>query len=215
MTSEEFEVGTWIERLARALRGLSEAQGPFLEDYWRHNPRERVVVNGRDETPFPLGELGMIYVLARHGGMFGEHEYYAPLRAAMDPVRSILRSHPVLWRVVGPLIDNDDFWVRIRGHGSRTSLTDLIGGLMARADELPGDGFDAAAGELHAFMDSSAGGDAAAVPGDLDIAYDAVLFHGLCLEEQIDIGGGLAMVPFERARAFVDEGVLKDMRQTS
>ena len=55
----------------------------------------------------------------------------------------------------------------------------------------------------------------AAVPGDLDIGYDAVLFHGLCLEEEIDIGGGLAMVPFERARAFVDEGVLKDMRQTS
>ena len=48
----------------------------------------------------------MIHVLARHGGMCGEHEYYAPLRAAMDPVRGILRSHPVLWRVVGTLIDN-------------------------------------------------------------------------------------------------------------
>ena len=38
--------------------------------------------------------------------MCGKHEYYAPLRAAMDPVRGILRSHPVLWRVVGTLIDN-------------------------------------------------------------------------------------------------------------
>ena len=73
MTSEEFEAGGWIERLARALSELSEAQGPFLQDHWRHNPRERVVVDGRDETPFPLDDLRMIYVLARHGGMCGEH----------------------------------------------------------------------------------------------------------------------------------------------
>ena len=211
MKPEELEAGTWIDRLARALRGLSEAQGPFLEDYWRHNPRQRVVFDGRDETPFPLDDLGMIYVLARHGAMYGKHVYYAPLRAAMDPARGVLRSHPVLWRVVGPLIDNEDFWVQVRGHGSLTSLTSLIGGLMARADELPGDGFDAAAGELHALLDSSEGANAAAVPGDLDVGYDAVLFHGLCLEEEIDIGGGLTMVSFERARAFVDEEVLKDM----
>ncbi len=82
---------------------------------------------------------------------------------------------------------------------------------MARANELPGDGFHEAAGELHAMLDSASGGDASAVPGDLNIAYHVVLFHGLCLEEEIDIGGGLAMLPFEQVRAFVDEEVLKDM----
>ena len=211
MNSEEFDAGNWVERLARALPGLSEVQEPFLQEYWQRNPHERVVVDGRDETPFPLGDLRMLYARARHAGIFGEHAYYAPLRTAMDPVRMILRSHPVLWCAVGPLIDNDDFWVQIRGHGSRTSLTDLIGGLMARADELPSDGFHAAAGELHGLLDSAGGGEATVVPGDLDIGYDAVLFHGLCLEEEIEIGDGLAMVPFERARAFVDEEVLKYM----
>ena len=209
MKSEEFQAGAWIERLARALSGLSKAQGPFLKEFWQHNPRVNVVVNGRDETPFPLDDLRMLYAHAAHG--FGEHAFYAPLRAAIDPVRSVLRSHPVLWSVVGPLLDNDEFWVQIRGHGGRTSLTDLIGGLMARADELPGEGFEAAAGELHALLDSSTGGDEGGVPGDLDIGYDSVLFHGMCLEEEIDIGGGLTMLPFERARAFVDEEVLKDM----
>ena len=68
-----------------------------------------------------------------------------------------------------------------------------------------------AARELHALLDPAEGKDAIAVPDDLDIGYDAVLFHGLCLEEEIDIGGGLTMLPFERARAFVDESVLKDM----
>ena len=82
----EFEAGGWIEPLARALSELSEVRGPFLQDYSRHNPRERVAVDGRDQTPSPLDDLRMIHVLARHGGMCGEHEYYAPLRAAMDPV---------------------------------------------------------------------------------------------------------------------------------
>ena len=209
MNSEEFEAGVWIERLARALSGLSRAQGPFLKEYWQHVPREHVEVDGRDETPFPLDDLRMLYAQVGHG--FGESDCCAPLRAAMDPVRTLLRSHPTLWRVVGPLIDNDDFWVRIRGHGNRTSLTDLIGGLMARADELPRDGFHEAAGEFHALLDSAGGGDASAVPSNLDIGYDAVLFHGLCLEEEIDIGGGLTMLPFERTRAFVNEEVLKDM----
>ena len=208
MKSEEFEAGAWIERLARALPGLSKAQGPFLKALWQHNPRVNVL-DGRDETPFPLDDLRMLYAQAAQG--FGEHSYFGPLRAAMDPVRSVLRSHPVLWSVVGPLLGNDEFWVQIRGHGGQTSLTDLIGGLMARADELPGEGFEAAAGELHALLDSSTGGDAGGVPGDLDIGYNSVLFHGLCLEEEIDIGGGLRMLPFERARAFLDEEVLKDM----
>ncbi len=209
MKSEEFEAGVWIERLARALPGLSKTQGPFLKEYWQQNPRVNVVVDGRDETPFPLDDLRMLYAQAAHG--FGEHAYYAPLRAGMDPVRTLLRSHPTLWGAVGPRIDNDDFWVQIHGHGSLTSLTDLIGGLMARADELPGDGFHEAAGELHALLHSASGGNSSAEPGGLDIGYDVVLFHGLCLEEEIDIGGGLTMLPFERARAFVDEEVLKDM----
>ena len=209
MKSEEFVAGAWIERLARVLPVLSEAQGPFLKESWQHNRRKQVIVNGRDGTPFPLDDLRMLYADARHG--FGQSDYYAPLRAAMDPVRTVLRSHPTLWCAVGPLINNDDFWIQICGHGNPTSLTDLIGGLMARADELPGDGFHQAAGELHALLDAASDGDASAVPGDLNIGYDVVLFHGLCLEEEIDIGGGLAMLPFERARAFVDEEVLKDM----
>ena len=210
MKSEEFEAKGWIERLTRALSDLSRAQEPFLQEYWRRTPRKHVLVDGRDETPFPLDDLQMLYARVCHGGVFGEHEYYATLTAAIDPVRSTLRSHPTLWRAVGPLIDNDDFWVQMRGQGSLTSLSNLIGGLMARADELPGDGFHAAARELHAHLDPAEGKDATAVPGDLDIGYDVVLFHGLCLEEEIDIGGGLTMLPFERARAFVDESVLKD-----
>ena len=72
MKSEEFEVEVWIERLAQVLRGLSKAQWPFLEDYWRHNRRKRVMIDGRDVTPFPLDDLRMLYADAGHA--FGNSE---------------------------------------------------------------------------------------------------------------------------------------------
>ena len=211
MTSEEFAEGAWAERLAQALPWLAKAQEPFLEEYWQHIPREHVVVDGRDMTPFPTRDLRHLYTLARHGRTLGGDANYALLRAAIDPVCGVLRSHPTLERALGRVIGNDDFWVQILGHGGLTSLTDLIAGLMARADELPKGGFRAAARELHAFLDSAGEGVSTAVPGGLDTGYDTVLFHGLHLEEEIDIGGGLTMLPFECARAFVDEKVLSDM----
>ena len=211
MTLQHFEAETWVGRLAQALPGLAEAQQPFLEEYWRHNPREHVIVDGRDVTPFPRDDLCHLYFLARYSSALGGEAYYAPLRAAMDPVRGILRSHPTLALALGRIIGNDEFWVQILGHGHRTSLTDLIAGLMAREDELSEGGFRAAASELDAFLDAARGGDASAVPGGLDIGYDAVVFHGLHLEQEIEIGGGLKMLPFEQARAFVDEKVLADL----
>ncbi len=211
MSGASFVAEEWVGRLALALSGLAHAQQPFLEEYWRHNPRDHVVVDGKDETPFPLDDLCHVYFLARYSSTLGGEEFYAPLRAAMDPVRGILRSHPTLARVLGRIIGNDEFWVQILGRGSLTSLTDVIGGLMARADELPRDGFQNAAGELHAFLEAARGGEGSGVPGGLDTGYDTVLFHGLEVEEETDIGGGLKMLPFELARDFVDERVLADM----
>ena len=208
MTLDQFVAGAWVERLAQALPGLAEAQKPFLEEYWRYSPREHVEVNGQDVTPYPTGDLRHLYALAHHGRTLSGDTNYAPLCAAMDSVRGILRSHPTLERVLDRIIGDDDFWVQILGHGGLTSLTDLIAGLMARADELPKGGFRAAARELHAFLDSAEGGVETA---GLDTGYDTMLFHGLHLKEEIDIGDGLTMLPFECVRAFVDENVLSDM----
>ena len=211
MSVGEFIAEDWVDGLTLALPRLDKVQQPFLEEYLKQCPSERVLVDGQDVTPFPLGDLCHLYFLARHSGTLGGEEYYASLCEAIDPIRNTLRSHPTLRRVLGRIIGNDDFWVQILGHGSLTSLTDLIGGLMARARELRKDGFRSAAGELHALLDSSEEGKVSAVPGGLDTGYDTMLFHGLKLEEEIDIGDGLTMLPFERARAFVDETILADM----
>ena len=161
---------------------------------------------------FPLDDLrDPLFHRAHHSHTFGEDKYYTALCAVLDPVRHILRSHPTLARIMSRIIGKDDFWIQILGSGNLTSLTDLIGGLMARAYELPNDGFRAAATELNAFLGAAREDKTVAVPGDLDVGYDVVLFHGLSLREKFAIGDDMMIVPFEagadvRGRESAGEG---------
>ena len=213
MTAGEFSADEWIDRLSRALPGLAKAQEPYLREYQENNPRVHFESGRRDGNlpAFPLDDLRDLYAMARHSHAFGEDKYYTALCAVLDPVRHILRSHPTLARVVSRIIGKDDFWMQILGKGRLTSLTDLIGGLMARAHELPGDGFRAAATELNAFLDAARKDKTVAVPGDLDVGYDVVLFHGLGLREKFNIGDGMTIAPFEQAQTFVDRSVLENV----
>ncbi len=213
MTSEDFSAGNWIDRLARALPNLAEVQEPYLQESSRQNPRVHVVFEERGGNPpaFPLDDLRDLYAMARHGNVLGEEEYYAPLRAVLDPVRGILRSHPTLARVASRIIGRDEFWMEIVNNGNSTSLADLIAGLMARAAELSGDRFRTAVSELNAFLAPAAEGGSASVLGGLDVGYDAVLFYGLTLNERIDIADGIAILPFEQTRGFVDERLVEEL----
>ncbi len=123
MTSGAFDAGDWMERVAAALCTLSRAQEPFLHPYWQHNPREQLIVDGRDETPFPLDDLRMVYAEARYSQRFGREAEYAPLRALLDPVRHALLSHPTLKRVAvsGRPVGENDFWLRMVNSGTSIS----------------------------------------------------------------------------------------------
>jgi len=214
MTAEEFSAGDWIDRLAQALPGLAEEQKPYLREYRKHDPRAHFELRGRGDNSsvLRLDDLRDLYFMAYHSHAFAEEkEYAAALRAVLNPVRYILRSHPTLNRVVGLIIGEDDFWMQILGSGNSTSLTDLIAGLMVRADELPGDGFQAAASELNAFLAPAGKDKAVGVPGDLDVGYDVVLFRGLTLKERIDIGDEMAILPLDQARAFLEEGLVEEL----
>ena len=61
MTSNAFDAENWVDRLAAALRKLTKVQEPYLHAYWERHTRKRVIVDGRDETPFPLDDLRMVY----------------------------------------------------------------------------------------------------------------------------------------------------------
>ena len=159
MTAEEFSAGDWIDRLAQALPDLAEEQKPYLREYRKHDPRVHFELRGQGDNSsvFRLDDLRDLYAVAFHSYDFDEEKHYAALNAVLNPVRGILRSHPTLAGVMSPIIGRDDFWMQILGSGSSTSLTDLTAGLMARADELPGDGFRTAATELNAFLVTGGG----------------------------------------------------------
>ena len=213
VNSEELSADEWIDRLAPTLAGLAEAQEPYLQGYYRKSSHVHVVHAGLESSPsdFPLDDVRMLYARARHAGIFGEEEYYAPLRAALDPARYILISHPVLAPAVGRVIGRDEFWMRILDGGSQTSPADLISGLMARAAELKGDRFHAAAAELNAFLGPARDQVAPGILGDLDEGYDAVLFWGLTLKERIDVADGMAILPYEQVQRFVDDDLVYEL----
>ena len=213
MTMAEFAAGDWIDRLAQALPGLAEAQEPYLREYWEQHPRVHDAVGERDGTQpaFPLDDLRDLYAIARHSHVFGEHAHYAPLLAVLDPVRHILYAHPTLAPVRSRIIGKDDFWMQILNGGSSTTAPDLIVGLMARAAELAGDCFRAAATELNAFLSRGGQGAAACVPGDLDVGYHAVLFWGLTLKERVKVTDDMVMLPFAQVQTFVDRSLVEEL----
>ena len=213
MTSDGFTAGDWIDRLTVALRSLTDVQESYLPEYYGRSRRLQIVFGEQDSNPpgFPLDELSLLYAKAYYSKVGGKEDYFAPLCAVLDPVRGILRSHPTLAQVASPIIGRDEFWMVILNSGMSTSPANLIAGLMARADELSGDRLRTAASELNAFLAPAADGGSASVLGGLDVGYDAVLFYGLTLKERIDIGNGMAILPFDQVRAFVDENLVQEL----
>lgn len=213
MTSNAFDHGSWIERLAEALSALAKAQEPYLQAYWQHNPRERVIVDGRDETPYPLDDLRMVYSSARHSRLLIGTARYAPLLEWLDPTRHALLSHPKLERVavIGRPVSENDFWMRILTSGMSISAGDLIAGLMARAAEFPRNGFRLAAAELNAFLSPVGDGEAAGVLGNLDEGCDALLFWGLTVTERIDLEDNIAILPYPGVRRFVERQRVEEL----
>lgn len=213
MTSKGFDTGDGIERVAAALQALASVQEPYLQAYWQHDPCEQIVVDDRDETPFPLDDVRMVYSAARYSRSFGREAEYAPLRAVLDPARYALLSHPTLERVAvtGRIVGENDFWMRLVNSGGTISAGDLIAGLMARAAELSGDGFRAAARELNAFLSPAGDGKAAGVLGNLDEGCDVLLFYGLTVSERINVEDAMEILPFGEVRRFVDQELVKEL----
>ena len=216
MTAEEFSAGDWVDRLAQVLPDLAKKQKPYLREYHKDNRCAHFESGGRDSNPlaFSLDDLRDLYAIAVHSYDFGEEKHYAGLNEVLNPVRSILRSHPTLARVMSPIIGRDDFWMQVLNSGGASSLTDLTAGLIARANDLSGDGFRKAATELNAFLVTGGKDKTTDVPGDLNVGYNVVLFHGPSLREKFEIGDDMTIVPFEQMRVFVDESVLEDVAPT-
>ena len=205
-----FAVGDWIERLARLLPPLVQAQEPYLREYQERYAR---VIDLRDgkPPPFPLDDLRLLYDEVRNAGLWGMEAHYAPLRAVLDPVRHALLGHPTLERVAvtGRLIGDNRFSLEILGSGGDIYTGTLIAGLMARAAELPGEGLRTSLRELNAFLSPAGKGTSADVLGSLDEACDVFLFYGLALYERIEVADGMVLLPFGEVLRFVDREIVE------
>ena len=172
-----------------------------------------MIVNGRDETPFPLGDVRMVYAQARYSRNFGREAEYEPLRVLLDPARHALLSHPKLERVAvsGRIIGENDFWLDLVSSGNSIWAGDLIAGLIARTADRSDDDFRAAVRELNAFLSTIGDEEAAGVLGDLDEGCDALLFYGLTVNERIDVEDGMQILPFGEVQRFVDQDFAKKL----
>lgn len=79
--------------------------------------------------------------------------------------------HPTLAGVASPLIGTDEFSMQILNGSRRTCTTDIIAGLLARAEYHSRDHYRAAARELNAFLAPGDDEAAVGVPGGLDVGY--------------------------------------------
>ena len=199
--------------MAKALGSLARELPPYLEAYWQDYPREYTIENGRDVTPFPLGDLRMVFAKVRYSRIYLREARFAPLRSVLDPARYALLSHPTLEQVAvrGRLIGENDFCRRVPGSESTIWASGLIAGLMARAAEMPGDGFRIAVSELGAFLSPAGNDEAARVLGNLDEGFDMLLFYGLTVRERIDVEGGMVILPFGEIGPYVDQKWIRDL----
>ena len=113
--------------------------------------------------------------------------------------------------VAGRTVGENDFWMQILNQGMSISAGALIAGLMARAAELPGKRFRAAARELNAFLSGAEDDAAASVLGDLNEGCDLLLFYGLTVTERIEVENGMAILPFREARRFVNRELVEEL----
>ncbi len=211
MTSAEFDSEAWIERLVQLLPALTQVQESYLHEYQERYPRVIKLRDGKP-PPFPLDDLRLLYDEVRDCRPWNLEEHYAPLRAVLDPVRHALLAHPTLARVAvtGRLIGDNRFSMDILGSDGDIYAGTLISGLMARAAELPDDGFRRALRELNAFLSPLGDGAETEALGSLDVACDMLLFHGLTLSERIEVEDGMVLLPYEEVLRFVDEETVWD-----
>ncbi len=201
----------WTKRLSNSLSNLERAQRPFLDWYFSASGYIRIFRNGRDETPYPCEAIQKLYDDALFEARHKNTEHFKMLKVAIDPVRGVLRDHPTLARALGNNLRRDEFQVGILNHSSMTTLTQLIVGLMEAQDEESIDPFLSPARDLNTLLNLPSrqidGGNNPSLSGGLDVA----VYHGACIESEVELGEKYALLPFEQLSEYIEPEWLKEV----
>ena len=157
MTDGEFAAGDWIERLSCALSALAEMQERYRDEL--DERRRRRGRHGEKDWPVDRWRscFGRSLGPSIGGASFAEGRYserhYGPLRVVLASVRTVLAEHPAWAGVMDPSGEKDESRMQVVNSGGVGNVSSIIGGLMAREREVPGDGFKVASSELNAVLD--------------------------------------------------------------
>ncbi len=163
-----------------------------------------MIVDRRDETPYPLDDLHAVYSKARYIGTLLGTAQHSFLCELLDSTRYALLSHSELERVavVGRPVGDNDSWMRILNSGRSISTGHLITAPIARVAQLAGNGFRVPAGELYALLSPFGDGEAAGGLGNLDKGCNPLLFWDLTVIERIDLEDNMAIFPYAEGRCY-------------
>ena len=206
--SAKFDPDRWSNRLAHALVGLAALHECFQDSLGEHAAHYR-------GTETSSGTVVMVHhyedalLALYHSACFrlaGEQDArLVRLRSALTRALDILAAHPALADVADNSLSHRKFMVVIADRGGETGLLHVLVGLMTRGRELPEDGFRVACRELEGLL----GPDGADDTMQLNTGFHVVVFYGLRFEGEITITEDMRIVPFEKVRDYVDEGILR------
>lgn len=212
MNERQFEEERWKERLADGLVGLSAAQKPFLRRHWQaHGFPTKVSFNGQDETPFPSDDHLTLLEDARMSNRFGNAEYFAPLVAALNPVRGVLRDHPVFAKALGRRIGDDEVQVGILNSATLTGLSQMIVGQMAQNPSVTKEGFMKTASSLNSLLLPTASDTEPNRTDAINVGMDIAVLYGIRTKSEIALGEGYSLVPFNALKDYVDPVWIKEV----
>ena len=194
-----------------ALAKLAETQKRHLVGYPGFRLRAYYASGERSGRPpdVSLNELRDLYGRARGSDATGDDEKFRSLRLALDEIRSVLWKHPA-W--VG-IVDSDDrsggIWVQIEARGGLRTLWNVVDGLMARAMELPENGFRVAASELNALLPPEGKAWPPDLGCDLTVGYHAAIFRGVRVDREMPVTADMKIVPFAFLSDYLGDSALR------
>ena len=209
MTAEEFDAGDWIDRLARALGRLSEAQKPHRNMIDRMIGDDRAARESTGSAAFldRADTLWMFFSGVLASNSADQRQHFRNLRGALEDVWNALREHPALKNIRAIGGEQEEFLVRLPNFYQSTRPMNLVSGVMARAENVPEDGYRLVGRELNALLDPDRKRGMPGEFGYLATGYHVALFHGLRFREAVAIADGMSIVPSGHVEAFVHERV--------
>ena len=213
MNAEEFVAGDWIGRLAEALARLAGAQERHVLGYPGFRLRAYYASGKGSGRPpaVSVDELRDLYARARGSEATGDDEKFRSLRMALDEIRSVLRKHPAWAGMVDPDDRSGEIWVQIEARGELGTLWNVVDGLMARALELPENGFRVAASELNALLSPDEEAELPDVGCDLTVGYHAAIFRGVRVDGEKPVTDDMKIVPFVFLSDYLGDSALRSV----